>query len=131
MIDGIRLSRADVKRFRVYVGMRHWHPFIKDTVAQMLHDGIRRVVAVSMAPQYSPLSVGAYRHALETAQAEISKNWILAYQKYFRTREPMAGAFIRHRFIGLAGRLHERGRRSSSSSRVRGQSSFKSREMRA
>ena len=51
--------------------MRHWHPFIKDTVAQMVQDGIQRVVAVSMAPQYSPLSVGAYRRALETAQAEL------------------------------------------------------------
>jgi ferrochelatase len=62
---------ANARRFRVYVGMRHWHPFIKDTVAQMVHDGIQRLVAVSMAPQYSPLSVGAYRRALETAQAEL------------------------------------------------------------
>jgi ferrochelatase len=62
---------ADAARFRVYVGMRHWHPFIKDTVRQMVEDGIQRVVAVSMAPQYSNLSVGAYRRALETAQAEL------------------------------------------------------------
>jgi protoporphyrin/coproporphyrin ferrochelatase len=58
-------------RFRVYVGMRHWHPFIKDTVRQMGEDGIQRVVAVSMAPQYSILSVGAYRSALEMAQAAL------------------------------------------------------------
>jgi ferrochelatase len=58
-------------QFRVYVGMRHWHPFIKDTVRQMTEDGVRRVVAVSMAPQYSRLSVGAYRRALETAQATL------------------------------------------------------------
>jgi ferrochelatase len=57
-------------RFRVYVGMRHWHPFIKDTVRQMVEDGIQRAVAVSMAPQYSKLSVGAYQSALEMAQAE-------------------------------------------------------------
>jgi ferrochelatase len=62
---------ADGARFRVYVGMRHWHPFIKDTVRQMLQDGIRRVIAVSLAPQYSRLSVGAYRGALEAAQAEL------------------------------------------------------------
>jgi ferrochelatase len=62
---------GDATRFQVYVGMRHWHPFIKDTVRQMVEDGIRRVVAVSMAPQYSRLSVGAYRRALETAQAEL------------------------------------------------------------
>jgi ferrochelatase len=62
---------ANGTRFRVYVGMRHWHPFIRDTVQQMVADGIRRVVAVSMAPQYSRLSVGAYRHALDTAQSEL------------------------------------------------------------
>jgi ferrochelatase len=62
---------AKGKRVRVYVGMRHWHPFIKDTVQQMVHDGIRRAVAVSMAPQYSQLSVGAYQRALETAQEEL------------------------------------------------------------
>lgn len=62
---------ANATRFRVYVGMRHWHPFIKDTVRQMVEDGIHRVVAVSMAPQYSKLSVGAYRRALEMAQAEL------------------------------------------------------------
>jgi protoporphyrin/coproporphyrin ferrochelatase len=62
---------AGARRFRVYVGMRHWHPFIKDTVEQMVKDGIQRIVAVSLAPQYSSLSVGAYRRALETAQAEL------------------------------------------------------------
>jgi protoporphyrin/coproporphyrin ferrochelatase len=62
---------ANGGRFRVYVGMRHWHPFIKDTLQQMVADGIRRVVAVSMAPQYSRLSVGAYRRALEMAQEEL------------------------------------------------------------
>jgi protoporphyrin/coproporphyrin ferrochelatase len=58
-------------RFQVYVGMRHWHPFIQDVVKQMVDDGVRRVVAVSMAPQYSRLSVGAYRRALDTAQLEL------------------------------------------------------------
>jgi len=59
------------RRCRVYVGMRHWHPFIRDTVQQMVEEGIRRVVAVSMAPQYSQLSVGAYRRALDSAQLEL------------------------------------------------------------
>jgi len=62
---------ANGRRFRVYVGMRHWQPFIRDTVQQMADDGIQRVVAVCMAPQYSRLSVGAYRQALDTAQLEL------------------------------------------------------------
>jgi protoporphyrin/coproporphyrin ferrochelatase len=62
---------ATGRRLRVYVGMRHWRPFIQDTVKQMVDDGIRRIVAVSMAPQYSRLSVGAYRRALDTALMEL------------------------------------------------------------
>src|SRR5690554_1676393 len=28
----------------VYVGMRNWHPLLADTLAAMVHDGVRRVV---------------------------------------------------------------------------------------
>jgi protoporphyrin/coproporphyrin ferrochelatase len=58
-------------RFCVYVGMRHWHPFIQETVQQIAAAGIQRVVALSLAPQYSRLSVGAYQRALEEAQAAL------------------------------------------------------------
>jgi protoporphyrin/coproporphyrin ferrochelatase len=61
--------KAQGRQCRVYVGMRHWHPFIKEVVQQIANDGVRRLVAVSMAPQYSRLSVGAYQRALEEAQA--------------------------------------------------------------
>lgn len=51
----------------VYVGMRHWRPFIKDVVAQMAADGIRHIVAICKAPHYSMLSIGAYRARLDEA----------------------------------------------------------------
>jgi ferrochelatase len=73
-----RLNRGGA-RFRVYVGMRHWHPFIKDTVRQLVEDGIGRVIAVSMAPQYSRLSVGAYQRALEAAQTELGVSLDVTY----------------------------------------------------
>ena len=53
----------------VYVGMRHWHPYIRETVAQMVADGIHRCTAICMAPHYSTLSVGAYRARLDEALA--------------------------------------------------------------
>ena len=56
----------------VYVGMRHWHPFIKDTVERIVGDGQRRIVAIAMAPHYSTLSVGAYeKQLLEAARARL------------------------------------------------------------
>lgn len=45
---------------RVYVGMKHWHPFIAEAVEQMARDGVQRTVGVVLAPHYSRLSIGGY-----------------------------------------------------------------------
>jgi len=58
-------KKAD--RFAVYVGMRHWSPFIKETIQQIIHDKPDYLVAISMAPQYSKMSVGAYIEAAQKA----------------------------------------------------------------
>src|SRR5678815_3725519 len=34
--------------FPVYAGMRHWHPFIKDVVAQMAADGVQHIIGICM-----------------------------------------------------------------------------------
>jgi ferrochelatase len=52
--------RANGTRFRVYLGMRNWHPFIRETVAEMAGDGVNRALALCLAPQNSRLSVGLY-----------------------------------------------------------------------
>lgn len=56
----------------VYVGMRHWRPSIREAVARMAGDGIRRCIAVPMAPQSSEMSTGAYRARLSEAVRETS-----------------------------------------------------------
>ncbi len=48
----------------VYVGMRNWTPYIRDVVAQMAADGVRRAIVICLAPQNSRTSVGLYRRAL-------------------------------------------------------------------
>ena len=58
------LGRALGPAWPVYVGMRHWHPFIGETVERMVACGERRVVAIVLAPHYSALSVGAYEKRL-------------------------------------------------------------------
>jgi ferrochelatase len=52
---------------RVYVGMRNWKPLIADALAAAAADGAFDLVAVPMAPQYSTLSVGKYKEAVERA----------------------------------------------------------------
>jgi len=55
---------------KVYVGMRNWHPFITDVVAQMKSDGITHAQVLCLAPQNSRTSTGLYRRALEKALLE-------------------------------------------------------------
>lgn len=54
---------------RVYVGMKHWHPFIEETVGRMHAEGVGRAVAITLAPHYSRMSVGAYIQAARDAAA--------------------------------------------------------------
>ena len=55
--------------YRVHIGMRHWHPYIREVVPDILAEAPERLVAVVLAPHYSRLSVGAYREALDRALA--------------------------------------------------------------
>ncbi len=68
-------------QFKVYIGMRHWHPFIKDALANMQAEGIEKAVGVVMAPHYSRMSIGAYYQRLEEASSPIVfsriENWHL------------------------------------------------------
>jgi protoporphyrin/coproporphyrin ferrochelatase len=54
----------------VYVGMRNWRPYIRDTVEQMADDGITSAVVICLAPQNSRTSVGLYRRAVTTAAGD-------------------------------------------------------------
>lgn len=47
--------------FRCYLGMRHWAPWIEDTVRDMLDDGIERAVSLVLAPHFSQMSVARYQ----------------------------------------------------------------------
>lgn len=48
----------------VYVGMRNWHPYLSETIQQMIADGVTRAAAICLAPQNSRTSVGLYRQAV-------------------------------------------------------------------
>ena len=62
---------GDEQSWQVFVGMRHWHPFIKDVLAEMSAAGHERAVGLVMAPHYSRMSIGAYYARLAEADAPI------------------------------------------------------------
>ncbi len=71
----------------VFVGMRHWHPYIREAVRQMVDEmGLRRIVGICMTPHYSEMSVGLYRRRLEEALAEAHRSVDLRFVPHWHTQ---------------------------------------------
>ncbi len=66
---GASPGQDGVPAFRVYVGMRHWKPYILEAVEQIAADGFQNVVAFCMTPHASTMSTGAYLKKLHDAVA--------------------------------------------------------------
>ena len=64
----LRLQANEIQ-VPVYYGMKHWHPYISETVSEILKLGAHRIISLVLAPHYSRLSTGGYRVLLETALA--------------------------------------------------------------
>ena len=64
-----RLNESGHGGYRVYVGLRHWHPFIKEAYAELLNEDPEHVIGFCMAPQQSSLSTGAYKKKVEEARS--------------------------------------------------------------
>jgi ferrochelatase len=70
-IGKILNSFGDPVEYVIYVANKHWEPWIPDTVQQMAKDGIKKAVAIVLAPQGSKMSSGAYFTQVEKANAEL------------------------------------------------------------
>jgi ferrochelatase len=77
----------------VYFGMRNWHPFLKETLQRMKDDGVERIVAVCLAPQYSKLSVGFYFRRVQEAKVELGLQAEIVWTKSFHTHPLLIEAF--------------------------------------
>jgi ferrochelatase len=53
------------EKFKVYMGMRHWSPWIEETIRDMLNDGITKAVSMVLAPHYSQLSIAKYQAKIQ------------------------------------------------------------------
>lgn len=72
--------------FKVYVGMRYWHPFIGDAVESFTADGISELIALPLFPQYSRATTGSCFNELKRAAAanepEISISYVQSYHSH-------------------------------------------------
>jgi ferrochelatase len=56
----------------VFVGMRNWHPFVKDTLADMTARGVRRVFAIILSPLRTEASWQRYMDDVAEARATVT-----------------------------------------------------------
>jgi protoporphyrin/coproporphyrin ferrochelatase len=80
--DGLQeeLNAAGEGRFHVELGMKHAPPFIEDGVQALIAAGAQRVLALVLAPHYSPLSVGEY---IARARAAAGERLALAFVEHW------------------------------------------------
>lgn len=81
-------------RFRCYLGMRHWAPWIEDTIRDMLDDGITQAVSLVLAPHFSKLSIARYHakiaQGLEMHRGDIEFEHITSYHDAPKYLEALA-----------------------------------------
>ena len=72
--EGLRARLQGAGRpLPVHVGMRNWHPFLEDTLAEMSRAGIRRAVGLIAAAHRSYSSCLQYRENVDAARASLRK----------------------------------------------------------
>jgi ferrochelatase len=91
----------DPSAWKCYLGMRHWSPWIEETVGAMAADGIRRAVAIVLAPHYSSMNTERYfqkvRLGVELYRAPIE----FAFVKSYHDSPPLIDALARRVAEGL------------------------------
>lgn len=65
--------------YRVYLGMKHWHPYIADTMARMRDDGVTDVTCIALAPHCSRMSVGAYCQTVDETNRSLGEPFTLHF----------------------------------------------------
>lgn len=55
--------------FHVLVGMKHWHPYIAESVEEIARERPARIIALAMAPHYSQFSIDGYIQRVREAAA--------------------------------------------------------------
>ncbi len=55
----------------VYIGCRHWSPYVREVMPQMVENGLRRILGIIMAPHQSKVSWDWYQQTVSNAVAEL------------------------------------------------------------
>lgn len=92
---------SEARDSRVYVGMKHWHPFIEDAVEKIVSDGIESIVGLALAPHYSKLSIGGYIDAVKRGLARTGRTVPFTMVQSWHDQESLISALSRRVREGL------------------------------
>ena len=98
----------DSGRWRCYVGMRNWHPYIRETIQRMRTDNLGRITVLPLTPYYSKRSVGAYFRAVEESLPDLGRPMDVVYIQRWNAEPSLIDAFAAKVEEGLD-RLARRG----------------------
>src|SRR6266700_4561463 len=89
---------------RVHVGMKHWHPFIEETVQNVVREGASSIVGLALAPHYSKLSIGGYEEAVRRGLQKTSASAVpFSMIRDWHTQPHLIKALLRRVRTGLDG----------------------------
>jgi len=97
--------RKDDLPLPVYLGMRNWDPYLKDVLARMSRDGIRRVVGVIAAAQRSYSSCTQYRENVAAARASLREQGLADVEVFYVGDWHTAPGFVDANAEHVAGAL--------------------------
>ncbi len=86
---------------KVYVGMKHWHPFIEETIPTIVGEQPSSIVGLALAPHYSRMSMGGYEDAVRVALARINSPVQFVMVRSWHTQPQLISALSRRVHSGL------------------------------
>ncbi len=86
---------------RVYVGMKHWHPFIEDVVEKIVSYGTQGIIGLALAPHYSKLSIGGYEDAVRRGLAKSTRPVPFTMVESWHGQQSLINALCRRVHNGL------------------------------
>jgi protoporphyrin/coproporphyrin ferrochelatase len=93
--------RSELFDSKVYIGMKHWHPFIEDVTEKMVSDKAASIIGLALAPQYSRLSIGGYTDAVKRGLARTGKPIRFTMVESWHDQQSMINALSRRVRDGL------------------------------
>lgn len=74
-LNDSRFTLHDSRSFKVYIGMRYWHPLIEDVVPTIHKEGVRKLFVLGLYPQYSVATTGSSLSRFKSIVAEFPIEW--------------------------------------------------------